>query len=164
VVKTTSEVFGPAGDHHGVRDLWEAHCADNGVKSLIGNYKDNRFNALFKTSAEIHLHRKDFINILESVKSPNLKLQAVLADLLSGILTAITQCNGLLYLKITGPLWNLMTQSTVPYLYLNKHVVKLHRFLEECNNEPALVLQDGHWMTGLLRIERVLRMFLVLLA
>jgi hypothetical protein len=69
VVRTTSEVFGPAGDH-GVRDLWEARCAENGGKPLIGNYKDNNFNfnAQFQISAEIHLHRKDLIQVLESVK------------------------------------------------------------------------------------------------
>ena len=31
-LRTVSEGCGPAGDHHGVRDLWEAHCASNGKK------------------------------------------------------------------------------------------------------------------------------------
>ncbi|KAH3884182.1 hypothetical protein DPMN_008155 [Dreissena polymorpha] len=48
VVRTTSDTFGPAGDHTGVRDRWEAFCAKNSVKSIIGNYKDNRFNCLFQ--------------------------------------------------------------------------------------------------------------------
>lgn len=47
VIKTTSDTFGPAGDYLGLREKWEAHCAAKGFKSLIGNYKDNRFNALF---------------------------------------------------------------------------------------------------------------------
>lgn len=51
VVRTTSDTFGPAGDHLGVCDRWEAHCTEHGIKSLIGNYQDNRFNALFQTSA-----------------------------------------------------------------------------------------------------------------
>jgi hypothetical protein len=45
-------------------DLWEAHCADNEVKSLISNYKNNWFNALFQTPAKIYLHREEFINII----------------------------------------------------------------------------------------------------
>ncbi|KAL4238812.1 hypothetical protein ACF0H5_003519 [Mactra antiquata] len=49
VVCTTSENFGPAGDHHGVRDKWEAYCYEWGLKSAIGNYIDNRFNGLFHT-------------------------------------------------------------------------------------------------------------------
>lgn len=30
-VRTTAEVFGPAGDHHGLRDRWESYCASNGT-------------------------------------------------------------------------------------------------------------------------------------
>ncbi|CAC5420858.1 unnamed protein product [Mytilus coruscus] len=39
VLRTTADVFGPVGDHHGVRDRWESHCSSLGIKSLIGNYK-----------------------------------------------------------------------------------------------------------------------------
>ena len=31
-LRTVSEVFGPAGDHHGVRDFWEAQCTVSGEK------------------------------------------------------------------------------------------------------------------------------------
>ena len=72
VLRTESDIFGPSGDHHGVRDLWEAYCARNGLKSVIGNYKDNRFNALFQTASQIYLHREDFITVLQSINSPNL--------------------------------------------------------------------------------------------
>ena len=44
VVRTTSDTVGPAGDHLGVRDRWDAYCREKGLKSVIGNYKDNRFN------------------------------------------------------------------------------------------------------------------------
>ena len=60
VLRTTADVFGPVGDHHGVRDRWEAHCSTSGVKSLIGNYRDNRFNALFETAAEVFHHHDTF--------------------------------------------------------------------------------------------------------
>lgn len=53
---TASDIFGPAGDHLGLRDWWDAYCASKGIKSLIGNYRDNRFNSLFQTSAEVFLH------------------------------------------------------------------------------------------------------------
>jgi hypothetical protein len=51
VIRTASDTFDPVGDHLGLRDSWEAHCKSNGKKSIIGNYKDNRFNALFQTAA-----------------------------------------------------------------------------------------------------------------
>lgn len=66
------------GDHHGVDDRWEAYCSANVIKSYVGNYRDNRFNAIFHTSAEIFFDRQDFLTVLDSVKKPNLKLQAVI--------------------------------------------------------------------------------------
>ncbi|XP_045169684.2 uncharacterized protein LOC123532337 [Mercenaria mercenaria] len=121
-LRTTSEVFGPAGNHHGVRNSWEAHCAENGVKSVIGNYRDNRFNALFQTAAEVYLHREDFITVLQNVKSNNLLVQSVLADLQSKPIMAEIQSLGLFYLQLTGPYWNMVVNDTVPYLQLYKEV------------------------------------------
>ncbi|XP_045198613.2 uncharacterized protein LOC123552927 [Mercenaria mercenaria] len=141
-LRTTSDVFGPSGDHHGVRDIWEAHCAKNGLKSVIGNYKDNRFNALFQTSAEIYLHREDFITVLETINAPNLKLQSVLADLQSDTIMTVVQCLGLFYLKLTGPYWNLLVGNNVPYLELHKEVQVLHQFLTKCEINPATILHE----------------------
>ena len=48
--RTTSDIFGPSGDHHGVRDMWEAHCSQNGLKSNIGNYEiSNRLKSKLQT-------------------------------------------------------------------------------------------------------------------
>lgn len=47
VLRTTADIFGPVGEHHGIRDRWEVHCSSLAIKSVIGNYRDNRFNALF---------------------------------------------------------------------------------------------------------------------
>ncbi|KAL4219419.1 Piwi-like protein 1 [Mactra antiquata] len=145
-IRTVSEVFGPVGDHHGVRDLWEAYCAANGLKSVIGNYKDNRFNALFQTAAEIFVHRDDFINVLETVKTPNLKLKSVLADLKSDIIMTLIQCLGLFYLRITGPYWKLLTSNKVPYVELYPEINDIRNFLEICEVEPANIWHlDSHW-------------------
>ena len=69
VVRTTADTFGPAGDHHGLRDRWEAYCSNKGVKSVIGNYRDNRFNALFQTAAEILVHHSDILEGLDNQKA-----------------------------------------------------------------------------------------------
>ena len=71
--RTISDVFGPVGEHYGVRDRWEAHCAANAIKSIVGNYKDNRFNGIFETSAQIVHHRQEFIKGLKTVKKLNKK-------------------------------------------------------------------------------------------
>ena len=94
-VLRASDIFGPVGDHHGVRDRWEAHCANLGIKYIIGNYRDNRFNALFETVAEIYLHKTDFLKVLDTVETPNLKIKSVIEDLRSEIVAVLLQCVGL---------------------------------------------------------------------
>jgi hypothetical protein len=100
VSRTTTDIFGPVGDHHGVRDRWQAHCASMGIKSVIGNYRDNRFNALFETAAEIHLHKTDFLKILDTVETHNLKIKSVIEDLRLDIVAVLLQCFGLFYLSL----------------------------------------------------------------
>ena len=31
VAYSTSETFGPVGNHHGIRDQWEAYCTEKGI-------------------------------------------------------------------------------------------------------------------------------------
>ncbi|WAR22905.1 hypothetical protein MAR_036574 [Mya arenaria] len=57
-----------AGDHLGLRDRWESHCAAKGIKFLIGNYRANRFNGLFQTSAVILYHLSEFLLVIKTVK------------------------------------------------------------------------------------------------
>ena len=92
---------------------------------MIGNYRDNRFNALFQTAAEVFHHRNDFIAVLEYVLKPNLKLKSVVADLKSEIIMTLVQYLGVIYLRITGPYWNLVTSAEVPYLELYKEITAL---------------------------------------
>jgi len=145
-VRTTADVFGPAGEHLGVRDRWDAYCSNNGIKSLIGNYRDNRFNALFETSAHIFLHRKDFVDVLKTVEKPNLKLKAVTSDLESKEVTALLQCLGLFYVKLTGPFWNFVTCGKVPYLKVYTHVQDIQQFLQKVEQSPKhMLVSDEHW-------------------
>lgn len=116
------------GDHHGLRDKWDAYCAEHGVKSCIRHYKDNRFNSLFETV----YHRKDFLQVLDSVEKLNMLLQSVKADLNSETVVTFLHCYAIFYLKITGPYWNLMTSGKVNYPELSPHIQELKSFLEHC--------------------------------
>ena len=146
-VRTSSDTFGPAGDHHGVRDRWEAFCSTNGLKSVIGNYRDNRFNALFQTAAEVYVHRKDFLTVLETVVTPNLKLQSVKADLQCDSIVTMLQCLGLFFTKVTGPYWTLITSGEIPYLELYPYIGNLKQYLEGCAEEPAVLLnKERFWI------------------
>jgi hypothetical protein len=137
-----SEVFGPVGDHHGVRDRWEAHCSRHGIKNFVSAYKDNRFNALFRSSAELIHHRDDFISVLQTVTTPNLKIKSVLADISCPVVIAMVQAVALLYIKVNDPYWNLVTSSSVEYLKLYQYIQPLHDFLQQASDEPGLLLND----------------------
>ena len=147
VVLMSSDTFGPVGEYLGVRDRWEAHCKAVGIKSIIGNYKDNRFNALFQTAAEVFVHRKEFLKVLKTVDKPNRKLQSVIADLECQIIGTLLQSFGLVYYKITGPFWNMVTSGQIPYLQLYPQIQGLLTYLTKCTEEPeTLLLMEGNWM------------------
>lgn len=119
LARTASDVFGPVWDHLGARDLWEAHCAENGVKSTIRNCWDNRFNGLFEVSSQVIHHQNDFIAILDAVKTPNKKLKAVSYDLKDRLAITVVQALGIMYYEITGH-WNMICIGKVRYLELYK--------------------------------------------
>ncbi|XP_053381945.1 uncharacterized protein LOC128549357 [Mercenaria mercenaria] len=146
VVRTTAETFGPAGDHLGLKDRWDADCSQKGVKSVLGNYRDNRFNGIFQTSAEVLVHADQMLDVLSTVKNPNRKLQAVKADLQCEKVRTLLQCFGLFYVKLTGPYWNLVTSGAVPYLLLYSHIQAIAAYLKSCSEDPATLLNpEGHW-------------------
>ncbi|XP_052808198.1 uncharacterized protein LOC128237051 [Mya arenaria] len=145
VAYTTSTIFGPAGDHLGLRDRWESHCAAKGIKSLIGNYRDNRFNGLFQTSAEILYHLSDFLLVFKTVKCPNNKIKAVEADLVSPVVQTMLKALTAAYTKVTGPYWWLVCSGTVRYLELYPYIDGLRSYLSDCEETPANMLEK-HWL------------------
>ena len=139
-VRMAAEVFGPVGDHHGVRDRWEAHCSTAGIKSHMSNYRDNRFNALFRSSAEVLHHHQDLLTVLNTVQTPNLKLKSVKADLECSTVMSILQALAIMYLKVTDPYWTLVL-SDVKYLELYRYIQVLHEFLGTASQNPEVLLQ-----------------------
>ena len=135
VIKATSDVFGPVGEFLGLRDLWEAHCAQHGIKSRISNYKDNRFNGLFQTAAQVLHHVQDFIYVLH-FRTSNKKLQSVQGDLEDPIVITFVQALAIVYVQITGPYWHLMVSGDVPYVSLYNIIQPLLEYIEECNIDP----------------------------
>ena len=82
IIQMMSEVFSPNGDEKsGVRDKWSADCHRRRAISYISDYKDNRFNAIFRGAAELIHHLPDMVWIDEYVETLNLKLQSILLDL-----------------------------------------------------------------------------------
>ena len=143
VVRMTSEIFGPAGDHQGVKDKWESYCQEKKIKSIIGNYRDNRFNGLFEVSAQIIFHRKEFVQLLDGIKTPNRKILSVLADLKCDMITHFVLVLCIFYITVTGPYWKIIT-SNVKYRHMWKFIESLKEFL---NRISALDLNDPKRIT-----------------
>ena len=57
----------------------------------------------------------------------------------------LVQCLGVVYLKITGPYWNLVTSADVPYLELYKKISALSEFLSICEKKPSRMLETGYY-------------------
>ena len=82
LVRLVSNSCGPVGDEKsGVREKWLAYCRHSGIKSLLQSYRDNRFNALFETAAQVHLHKQDLLTFFGLLDEKNLMLQSVYQDL-----------------------------------------------------------------------------------
>ena len=139
-VRMVSEIFGPVGDYLGLRDVWEAHCAEHGIKSRIGQYKDNRFNCLFETSAQVLHHLEEFRFLLKGVAKPNQKLVSIAADLDCPVVLTFIQALAVMFVRVTGPYWNLVEEGAVPYMELSKYVKPLYAHLQVCIKDPKLIL------------------------
>ena len=63
-----SAIVGPMGDErNGVQYKWAAYCKDAHIKSQIPTYNDNRFNALFETSAAVVTHHTDLVDFVTKI-------------------------------------------------------------------------------------------------
>lgn len=101
---------------------------------------------MFQTAAEILLHHEDFLNVLKTVKAPNRKIQAVHADLLCSRIITVFVVAGLMYVRVTGPYWQLVTSGKVSYLEIYPHIQSLHSFLTEaCDSPEKLYSNCIHW-------------------
>jgi len=143
VPRVASDIFGPVGDYLGMRDVWLQHCSQLGIKSKIGPYKDNRFNAMFETSAQLLHHLKDF-NYLLQYKNSNLKLKSITEDLQDPTVITLVQAMAIIFIQISGPYWNAMESSTVPYVNLGPVIIQpLLSFIIDCETDPLPLYDQG---------------------
>ncbi|GFR60822.1 hypothetical protein ElyMa_003541400 [Elysia marginata] len=136
-----SYIFGPVGDHRGVRMQWEAFCMGKGIKSTIQNYKDNRFNGLFETAAQVYHHLEDFLTILSTLKSKNAKQTRLEIALKNPKLVKLIECLGLFFHKVTGPFWTIVVSPKANFENLRPVFQNLTKALEKCTEDPAIFFQ-----------------------
>ncbi|XP_050399976.1 uncharacterized protein LOC126817166 [Patella vulgata] len=129
-VRFISDLLGPVSDEkNGLRERWHwlAYCRIHNIKSLIGSYKDNRFNCLFETSAQVLFHRKDILNFFSDLQTTNLKVKSGNLDLMDGKIVAIITSLASVYFKISGPYWYAMSSGHCNYLSLHEYVQPMYQ-------------------------------------
>ncbi|GFO14464.1 hypothetical protein k02a2.6-like [Plakobranchus ocellatus] len=138
-----SNVFGPVGEHFGVREKWEAFCEKEGVVSTVQNFKDNRFNGLFALAASTCLHREHFLHVLSLVEEPKKKLAALKEDLRDQDLMNLILGLRIMYLKVTRPFWDMITSPKTTYLELGPTIKKLLDEFEKAGGKPEIILLEN---------------------
>lgn len=142
-VRITSDLLGPVPDEkNGQRERWMAYCRLNKIKSMIGNYKDNRFNCLFETAAQVLHHRKDITKFYDNLDCSNLKLKSSRLDLIDEKIAAILTSLAAIYYKITGPYWDAMTSGHCNYLALHEYIQPMYCRIIEWIEAPATMLME----------------------
>lgn len=157
MVLHTSDLFGPVGEHHGMKNVWTAACKQKGNLSKLTYYKDNRFNGLFQCSSETIYHRRELTEMLtaqKEIKEANLKLVSLLIDLECERTITIVQALAVMYLKVTGPYHAFVLTGNIPYLEFFKPLQSLYKYLQTCSCDPSQLL-DPNAPTGITQIPYV---------
>ena len=143
-----SAIVGPMGDErNGVQDKWTAYCKDHHIKSQIPTYKDNRFNALFDTSAAVVTHHADLVDFVTKIKAAgnkNLKVASALLDLQDANVMAIEVALGITFVTITGPFWAMVLDLSIHYLNLHNYIQPLHTKVQYWLDHPHDILSQGN--------------------
>ena len=142
-IRTASDVLGPRGDEKsGCRDAWVAFCSMKEKVSHVQSYRSNRFNNFFQGAASLHFHRADIEDLFSNYnKSPNLKLQSVLADCKCDTINIMLTAVGIIYFTVTGPFWELIN-SQVKYLDLFRFFAPMREKFQEYSTDASRLISD----------------------
>lgn len=144
LVRTVSSIFGPNGDEKcSVRAKWLADCRTRHVKSLIGDYRDNRFNGLFEGAAQVLHHIDDILSLEKKLpEQTNLKVRSVMMDLKDSRAVTILQAHALFYVYVTEPYRQLMVSKDIAYLHLARHIKSMFASLQDVVAQPHIMLEE----------------------
>ena len=127
LIRTASDILGPRGDEkNGCRAEWLGFCEEARKKSCMTSYRSNRFNSYFLGAAAIIYHLDDIRSFLSKgyLSHSNLKIESVAADCGDNTLLALVCAIALLYLRVTGPFWELL-ESKEKYTDFHKYVQQM---------------------------------------
>ena len=124
-----------------MRENWLAHCRLEWGKRLVQSYRDNRFNGLFETAAQIHHHRHDIVSFIPRLDKPNLKVRSVLEDMSDMRVGSMLHAVAVVYVLVTGPYWDLVSSKHIPYLQLYRYIQPLADAVSRWKDQPLELLK-----------------------
>ena len=124
-----------------MRENWLAHCRLEWGKRLVQSYRDNRFNGLFETTAQIHHHRHDIVSFIPKLDKPNLKVRSVLEDMSDMRVGSMLHAVAVVYVPVTGPYWDLVSSKHIPYLQLYRYIQPLADAVSRWKDQPLELLK-----------------------
>ena len=124
----------------GVRDKWLAHLRTRDTKCLLQTYRDNRFNAVFECPAAVLHHLHDIRSLLDLVDGSNWALWSLKADINDDSVVSMVHAFAIMYVKITGPYWDITTSRRISYLDLYQYIQPLESTVNDWLENPKSVL------------------------
>ncbi|XP_028673851.1 solute carrier family 52, riboflavin transporter, member 2 isoform X1 [Erpetoichthys calabaricus] len=131
-----------SGQKYGCKKEWSAFCEVNGKTSKVISARSNRFVHFFEGAAALMHHYVDIATFFtESYNSGtrNVIQESVQDDLFDETLQSLLCVLALVYLKVIGPYWQLLT-SKAKYIDFRKYVQSLYQKLYEWSSDATPLL------------------------
>lgn len=128
------------------RKHWVAFCEEKKNPSRLALNHSDRFNSYFEAAAGLVHHHKEialfFSDLLamDNDECPNVILESVAADACDPIIQSFVCVLAIVYCKILGPYWQLLT-SGGEYSMFSKYLLCLYQKFLDWSKDPSTLLE-----------------------
>lgn len=128
------------------RKHWVAFCNEKNNPSTLSLDPSERFNSYFEKAAGLLHHHKEialfFSDLLamDNDKCPNVILESVAADACDPMIQSFVCVLSIVYCKILGPYWQLLTSSG-EYSMFSKYLLSLYQKFLDWSKDPSTLME-----------------------
>lgn len=145
-IHMASDILSPCtSEKQSYHKYWLAFCEEKNNPSRLGVNQSNPFESYFQSAAGLIHHHKEiapFVSDLLSLNDncPNVILASVTADASDSIIQSLVCVLAIVYCKILGPYWQLLT-SGGEYSLFGQYILCLHQKFLEWAKDPSTLLE-----------------------
>ncbi|XP_061123875.1 uncharacterized protein LOC133144876 [Syngnathus typhle] len=124
---------------------WMAFCAEKQNASRLVRKPSTRFSSYFEAAAGLTHHHNEValffsdMLALTNEQSPNVLLESVVADSSDSVIQSIVCVLAIIYCKVVGPYWQLLT-STGEYSLFSQYLLCLYQKCLEWSKDPSTLM------------------------